>query len=326
MKNIKKNILLVQTIILFVLFIFSLSMGRYSIKLDELFLILFGKQTGTSSTVIFSIRLPRIIAAVVVGASLSAAGSAYQGVFQNPMASPDILGASAGAGFGAALALLAGFNRVLVIISSFAFGLISVAIALFIVKNAKGTMVLRLVLSGIIVSSLFQSGTSIIKLTADPNNKLPAITYWLIGSLNGIKADALLYAFIPMFFGLAVLFSLRWKMNIMTMGDEEAQSLGVEPDKVRLIVILAATLITSAAVSISGMIGWVGLIIPHVMRRICGNDYRYLVPASMIGGGIFLLFADNISRCVSAAGIPIGILTSILGAPIFFYIITRHGE
>ena len=263
---------------------------------------------------------------VLVGACLSAAGAAYQGVFQNPMAAPDVLGASAGAGFGAALAIYVGLSSMYITLAAFGMSLLTVALVFWVSRHAKGERVLGLVLAGIMVSSLFQAGTSFIKLAADPTNKLPEITYWLMGSLSGAKWSELGFVIWPMLLGLVPLFLLRWRLNVLAMGDDEASAMGVDAGRLRIWLIVAATLVTASSVSVSGMIGWVGLVIPHMVRRICGSDYRWLMPCSMLGGGTFLLIVDNVSRNVTTSGIPIGILTAFIGAPFFLWLITGRGE
>lgn len=311
----------------------SFLLGRYPVALRELFGIIFGRflpikqyWSDTQYIAVWNVRMPRILIAVIVGACLSAAGAAYQGVFQNPMAAPDILGASAGAGFGAALGIYLGFSSWGVTGFAFVMSLVTVCLVMFVSRYAKGDRVLGLVLAGIMISSLFSSGTSFIKLTADPTNKLPAITYWLMGSLVGANNKELNFVIWPVLLGFTPLLLLRWRLNILTMGDEEARSLGVDPGRVRFIVIIGATLITASAVSVSGMIGWVGLVIPHMMRRLTGADYRYLMPASVLGGGLFLLLVDNFSRSIAGTEIPIGILTSFIGAPFFLMLITGRSE
>lgn len=242
------------------------------------------------------------------------------------MAAPDILGASAGAGFGAALAIFLNFTSTGITICAFLMSLLTVSLVFKISSHTKGEKILGLVLAGIMISSLFQAGTSFIKLVADPTNKLPAITYWLMGSLVGASIKELSFVIWPMIIGLVALLLLSWRINVLTLGDDEARSLGIDCKRLRAIVISAATLLTAASVSVSGMIGWVGLIIPHMMRRLVGSDYRYLMPSSIIGGGIFLLLVDNFSRNISSAEIPIGILTSFVGAPFFIALITKRSD
>ena len=312
----------------------SFTLGRYPVPIKELLGILGNKLglpiepfwTASMEAAVWNIRLPRVILSVLVGACLAAAGGAYQGVFQNPMASPDILGASAGAGFGAALAILLGASSMGITLGAFASSLVTVALVFTVSRYARGDRVLGLVLAGIMISSLFQSGTSFLKLVADPNNQLPQITYWLMGSLSGAKWSDMGFVLLPMLAGLIPLLLLRWQLNVITMGDDEARALGVNPQSIRRWIAICATLVTASAVSVSGMIGWVGLVIPHMMRRLVGSDYRYLMPASMLGGGIFLLVVDNVSRNAAASGIPIGILTAFIGAPFFLWLITGKGN
>ena len=281
---------------------------------------------GNMEAVAWNIRLPRILLSCLVGCCLSTAGASFQGVFQNPMASPDILGATNGAAFGAALAILLGGSSQLITLSAFVFSILTVAAAFLISRIAGGKRVLTLVLAGIMVGSLFSAGTSFIKLVADPTNQLPEITYWLMGSLSGARWQEVGLAVIPMALGLAPLLLLRWRVNVLTLGDDEARTMGVNAGRVRLIVILCATLITAASVAVSGMIDWVGLVIPHLGRKLVGNDYRFLLPASMLFGAAFLLAVDDVSRNLLALEIPIGILTAFVGAPFFIWLITRKGD
>lgn len=319
--------------ILAVAIVISFQIGRYPISTKELFSILFSTfypvqhfWTDQTEAILFNVRLPRIILACLVGCCLSAAGASYQGIFQNPMAAPDTLGASAGAAFGAALAILLYGSSNMITVSAFCFSLISVALVYFISKRTKGNSILGLILSGIMVSSLFSAGTSYIKLVADPNDQLPAITYWLIGSLAGAKMSQIQFAIIPMGTGLVILFLLKWQLNLLAMGDDEARTMGVNVRQIRLLIIIFATMITAASVSVSGMIGWVGLVIPHLTRRVVGNNYKHLMPASMVLGAIFLLAVDNVSRNLLITEIPLGILTAFIGAPFFIYLITRKEE
>lgn len=311
----------------------SFPLGRYPVPLRELLGILGSKifpvtrfWTDNMETAVWNVRMPRILLSVLVGASLSAAGAAYQGVFQNPMASPDILGASQGAGFGAALAIYIGLPSLSITFCAFAMSLFTVALMFRISRRTKGDRILGLILSGIMISSVFQAGTSFIKLVADPTNKLPAITYWLMGSLAGAAWSEVTFAVWPMLAGLIPLLLLRWRLNVITMGDDEARAMGVDANRVRLAVIVCATLVTAASVSVSGMIQWVGLIVPHMLRRIVGSDYRRLMPASMLGGGIFMLIVDNVSRNLLSSEIPIGILTAFVGAPLFLWLISGRRQ
>lgn len=311
--------------------IFSFLLGRYPITPPQLIGIVLSKifniepyWTERMEAVLLNIRLPRILLACMVGCCLSSAGAAYQGIFQNPMASPDILGASAGAAFGAALAILSGGSSSMITISAFLFSLCTVALVYIISKRAKGSKLLGLVLSGIMVSSIFSAGTSYIKLVADPSEQLPAITYWLMGSLSGAKKSDVIFAVLPMALGTIPLLLLRWRINILTLGDDEARTMGINPKRIRFFVIICASLITATSVSVSGVIGWIGLVIPHLSRRLVGSNYRYLMPASMLFGALFLLIVDNVSRNLMTTEIPLGILTAFVGAPFFIYLITRR--
>lgn len=303
----------------------SFLLGRYPVSLPELFGA--GGAAGRkAANVILNIRLPRILLSMMVGAALAAAGAAYQGVFQNPMASPDILGASSGAAFGAALAILQDAGSACVTGSAFFFGLLTVCLTFYVSERGQGKKVLLLILSGMMVSSLFNAGTSYLKLAADPDSQLQEITYWLMGSFAGAQKKDLLFAGIPMLAGAVPLFLLRFRLNILTLGDEEARTLGVDAGRTRLLVIFCSTLLTAAAVSVTGMIGWVGLVIPHLCRRLVGNNYQYLLPASFLGGAVFLLLADSAARNLLATEIPIGILTAFIGAPFFMVLLTRRGD
>ncbi len=329
----ENKILIVLSVILVGVFIISFGLGKYPINIKELFGILASKiipleqfWTDSQQIALFNVRMPRILLGVLVGAALPTAGVCYQGIFRNPMVSPDLLGASSGAAFGAVLAILRGAGFFGISMSAFFFALFTVWLVCVVGKHAKGSQVLGLVLSGIMISSLFTSATSFLKLVADPDQELPAITYWLMGSLAGAKKSDVVFAFIPILVGMIPLFLLRWKMNLLTLGDDEAKTMGVEVTKIRGIVIACATLITAASISVSGMIGWVGLVIPHFARMLIGCDYRKLLPASIIMGSAFMLIVDNIARLAATSEIPIGILTSFVGAPFFLYLIMREGE
>ena len=319
--------------VLLALFLLSFIWGRYDVPLPEVVRILLSRllpvtQTWTDNMAIAvcNVRLPRILLACLVGCALSAAGASYQTVFQNPMAAPDILGASSGACFGAALAILTGQSSVTVTLYAFCASLLSVALVYLVGSRTRGSRVVNLLLAGIMVGSLFTAGTSYIKLVADPSNQLPQITYWLMGSLSGTRMKTVGFAAVCMTMGLLPLLLLRWRMNLLTLSADEARAMGVHTDRLRLAVILSATVLTASAVSVSGMIGWVGLVIPHLSRRIVGNDCRWLLPMSMLFGAAFLLLVDNMARCLTAVEIPIGILTAFVGAPFFLYLMIKGGE
>lgn len=279
-----------------------------------------------ADNVFLMIRLPRIAAALLVGAGLSLAGVVYQGMFRNPMVSPDILGASTGAGFGAAMAILLGASYFMITVSSFFFGILAVAAAYLASRFGKMNETLAMILAGMVISSLFSAGTSFVKLVADTQEQLPAITYWLMGSLSSIKGKDVKFILLPMLIGIVPLFILRWRINLLTVEDETAKTMGMNTRRIRMVVVLCATLLTAASVSVSGMIGWVGLVIPHFCRMIFGYDYRRLVPCSILFGATFLLVVDDIARVATTAEIPLGILTSFVGAPLFLYLLVTGGK
>ena len=318
---------------LLALFLLSFVMGRYGVPLGQVVRILLSgvlplEQTWTDNMAIavLNVRLPRILLACLVGCGLSAAGTGYQTVFQNPMAAPDILGASSGACFGAALAILTGQGAVMITVFAFLASLLSVALVYLVGNHTRGNRVVNLLLAGIMVGSLFSACTSYIKLVADPTNQLPQITYWLMGSLSGTRMGTVRFAAVCVAVGLVPLLLLRWQMNLLTLSPDEARAMGVHTDRLRLAVILSSTVLTAAAVSVSGMIGWVGLVIPHLSRRIVGSDCRRLMPMSCLFGAAFLLLVDNMARCLTATEIPIGILTAFVGAPFFIYLMVRGGD
>lgn len=332
-----------------VVFFASFALGRYPVAVSDLIKMLCNAISGglqgflsrflpqvqlpvfgtvwekAAETVVFQNRLPRVLAAALIGAALSLAGVSYQGMFSNPMVSPDLLGASSGAGFGAALAILLGLGKVGTSSLAFVFGLSSVLLAYVFSKASPTNQTTAMILSGMMISSLFSSGTSFIKLVADTDEVLPAITYWLMGSLTSIRMRDLGFAIVPMVAGMVPLFLVRWRMNLLTVGDEEARAMGINTSAMRLVVIVCATLLTTASVAISGMIGWVGLVIPHFCRMLFGYDYRRLIPSTALFGATFLMVVDNVARFANTSEIPLGILTSFIGAPVFVYLILTGG-
>ena len=311
----------------------SLLVGRYALSPGQLVQMLWTRITGgaadwpiSDDKVVFAGRLPRVAAAALVGAALAVSGAAYQGMFRNPMVSPDILGASTGAGFGAAVAILLGAGYFGISAAAFCCGLLAVAAAWLVSRLSKADQAVSLILAGMMISSLFSAGTSFVKLVADTQQQLPAITYWLMGSLSSIKDKDVVFLAIPVALGMIPLFFLRWRMNLLTVGEEEAQSMGVNTRRLRGAVIVCATLLTSASVAVSGMIGWVGLVIPHFCRMLFGYDYRRLIPAGALFGAAFLLAVDDIARLVTTGELPLGILTAFVGAPLFLYLIATGGR
>ena len=333
--------LTVLIVVCLVIFMTSFFLGRYRVGFLSVIRILadravrvvsFGKLhlpeswAAAEYSIVVNIRLPRIAGAAIIGAALAVAGAAFQGMFRNPMVSPDLLGASTGAGFGAALAILLGASYMGITVSSFIFGITAVFLAYSVSKASRIQTTLALVLSGVMVSSLFSAGTSFVKLVADTDSQLPAITYWLMGSLSSMKLRDLHFAMIPIILGLMPIILLRWRINLLTVSEAEARSMGIETGKLRLVIIICATLMTAGSISVSGMIGWVGLAIPHFCRLIYGQDFRRLIPSSAFMGAAFLMIVDNISRTVTSAEIPLGILTAFIGAPVFMYLIITGGS
>lgn len=318
--------ILVLAIVFVVVAIVSLGIGRYPISPIKVMQTLFGGGNAQEKAVVLKIRLPRIIAASLIGAGLALAGQTMQMIFRNPLVSPDVLGTSTAAGFGASVSLLLGMSTLAVTMNAFVFGIASVVLVWAIGARIKGEQTMGLILIGMVVSSLFSAGTSFIKLIADPNNILPAITYFLMGSLAGCSFQDLQVIAIPMVISFATLLLVSWKLNILSLSEDEAKSLGVNTRLLRSVAIGASTLMTASAVAVSGQIGWVGLIVPHMARRITGSNATYSLPASMLFGATFLIIVDNVSRTATTAEIPIGILTAFIGAPFFLYLILKENR
>lgn len=314
--------------VLLVTFFVSLFGGRYVISPSEVSGILLDGLLGEAGdgmafSVVWNLRLPRTLLNCFVGAGLAVAGAAFQGIFRNPLVSPDVLGVSSGAAFGAAFGiLLSGINH-LATVMALLFGIVSVFMTYTLSKLRGESSTLSMVLSGMIISAVFSALISLIKYVADPYDKLPAITYWLMGSFASASYSNLQLAGIPIFLGTVVLLLLRWRINILSLGDEDAYSLGVNPVKTRRVIIIMATLITASCVTVTGVIGWVGLVIPHICRMLIGVDHMKLLPVSCVVGAAFMIIVDLIARTVTAAEIPIGILTALVGAPFFALLFKR---
>lgn len=308
----------------------SLFLGRYPVTPDTMVRALLSRVLPitrdwgpTVETVIFNIRLPRVILAMCVGAGLSICGAAFQGMFQNPLVSPDILGVTAGGGFGAALAILLSGRAAMIQLSAIVFGIIAVALTYLISRVYKTTPTLMLVLAGIVVGSIFSALLSLAKYVADPRDKLPTITFWLMGSLATVSRSDVVSTAPPVLVGMLALLLVRWRINLLSMGDAEARALGVNTEVLKTIVIVASTVITACSVSVCGVIGWVGLVIPHIGRMLVGPDHRVLLPASLALGAIYLTLIDDVARSLMGAEIPLGILTAIIGAPFFALMLRR---
>ena len=316
------------TLAVAVLALGAILIGPYPVTLEQLAKAvtrLFIDESATTDqvdTVLLSIRLPRVATALLVGAALSAAGAVYQGLFRNPLVSPDILGVSTGAGLGAVTAIF--FSLPVIAIQGFAFvgGAITVTLVYLVanaVRNHEPTLVL--VLSGVVIGALAGACISLLKILADPYDQLPAITFWLLGSLAGIRTSDVASALPAVLIGLIPLVLLRWRMNLMALGDEEAATLGIDPRRLRLLFVAAATLMTASVVAISGVIGWVGLVMPHIARLVVGPNFNRLLPAAMLMGAGYLLVVDTIARTMAETEIPLGVLTAFLGAPVFVWLL-----
>ncbi len=320
---------------LVVLFLGSFMVGKFDISPAQVVSVIYAGVSGGShslppvfDTVIFELRLPRVIAAMLVGAALAAAGATYQGMFRNPLVSPDILGVSAGAGLGAVLGIFLSLPVIGIQLLAFVFGLGTVLLVYVISRTVRGhDPLLVLVLAGVVMGALAGACISMIKVLADPYDQLPAITFWLLGSLTAVNLHDVASILPLILLGLVPLYLLRWRMNLMSLGDEEAQALGIDAVKMRIVFICAATLITAAAVSISGIIGWVGLMMPHIARMLVGPSFSRLLPVSIMLGGGYLLAVDDLARVMAAIEVPLGILTAFLGAPFFLWLLaaTRRG-
>jgi iron complex transport system permease protein len=316
---------------LVVVAIFSLISGQLDIRPGLIFKILASRVVtlqadwpATLESVVIDVRLPRLLAGLLIGAGLSISGASFQGLFRNPLVSPHILGVSAGAGFGAALGILFFGNVFMVQLLSFVFGLLAVFLTYALSRTYRSTPVLMLVLAGIIIGALFSAATSLLKYIADPVNQMPSIVFWLLGSLNNASNKDIAVVGPIILAGVVVLLLVRWRINLLTMGEEDARALGVNTGQIRAIIIICATFISASAVCVSGIIGWVGLVIPHIGRILVGADNKHLLPVSALIGAIYLVAVDLIARTAIETELPIGILTAMIGAPIFAYLLRKN--
>jgi iron complex transport system permease protein len=325
-----RGILILLLLALTAALLIALSIGPFPLQLADVgrsvmrFFGLFDGQFTQGEIVFSRIRLPRIIAAVIVGAALAGAGCAYQTLFRNPLVSPDILGVSSGAGLGAVLGILLSLPVAGIQTLAFGFGLVTVALVYLIATALHGhDRTLVLVLSGVVVGALAGASISLVKILADPYDQLPAITFWLLGSLASVKLSDLSLVAPLVLVGLVPLVLLRWRIGVLSLGDDEARALGVDVTHLRLLVIGAATLMTASVVAISGVIGWIGLMIPHIARMIVGPNFSRLLPAAMLMGAAFMLLVDTLARSIARIETPLGILTAVLGAPFFLWLLAR---
>jgi len=308
----------------------AFSVGRFPVNLIDLGTAVWSGVTGQPSgltpaaeAVIFNIRGPRVLAAILCGSALAVAGAAFQGLFRNPLVSPDILGASSGAALGAITGIFFSLGIVAIQGLAFAGGLVAVALVYVIGSSIRsGDTVLILVLTGVVVGALLGAGVGLLKYLADPYNQLPAMTFWLLGSLAGTDRHDLLPLFGPIALGTAVLLALRWRLNVMSLPEEEARALGLPTGLLRITIVAAATLVTSASVAAAGIIGWVGLIVPHMARFMVGPEFARLIPTTALLGGGYLLLIDTLARSMAQVEIPLGILTAVIGTPAFIWLLT----
>jgi iron complex transport system permease protein len=315
----------------FALIVLSLTLGLYPISVENVMRALLSPFNpafaegvpATELTLVLRVRLPRILAGALIGASLAGTGVAFQGIFKNPLVDANLLGVMNGAGFGAALALLMGASSATVQASAFAFGLLAVLLAYAGSRLYDSAPMVVLTLMGILIGSFFGSLISLTKYLADPLNTLPAITFWILGGLTGVTWGVIPTLAIITLAGIACLWALRWRLNVLSMGDAEASTLGMNPTRLKLVFIVCATLMTAAAVSVGGVIGWIGLVIPHAARFLVGPDHRRLLPVALALGASFLLVIDNISRALLSVEVPLGILTGLVGVPLLILLLRR---
>jgi iron complex transport system permease protein len=321
--------LLISLLILIAGLLLAFTAGRYPVNVSDLFASIAGKLAGRAPSVppavenvIWQVRGPRIIAACLVGAALAVAGAAFQGLFRNPLVSPDILGASSGAALGAVLGIFVSLGVFAIQALAFAGGLLAVALVYAVGGAVRARdPVLVLVLAGVVIGALLGAGVGLLKYLADPYNQLPAMTFWMLGSLAAIGPSDLVPLFGPVALGTLTLLALRWRMDVMSLPDEEARALGAPTRALRIAIVAAATLVTSASVATAGIIGWVGLIVPHIARSLVGPDFGRLIPAAALIGGGFLLLIDTLARTVAAIEVPLGILTALVGTPFFIWLL-----
>ncbi len=307
----------------------ALSVGRYPISAADLPGILSGAEQGPAALVFWNIRLPRVLGAMLVGASLAGAGAAFQAMFRNPLASPDLLGVTAGASLGAVLGIFLGLPVAAVQGLAFAGGIAAVAAVAGIaalVRGRGGDPVLVLVLAGIAFGALMGAAISLLKILADPYNQLPAITFWLLGTLSGANRGDVLAAAPAALLGLVLLAALRWRLNLLALGEDEARALGVRTGALRAAAVAAATLATAAVTALAGAVGWVGLVVPHMARLLGGAELRRVLPLSMLLGAAFLLAVDTLARSAGRLEVPLGVLTALLGTPLFLLLLARAGR
>ncbi|MDM7991612.1 iron ABC transporter permease [Arthrobacter sp. zg-Y877] len=334
----RRLILPLCVLILCAVALVSMAAGRYWVPPNEILRILFNEVTALfggegivrrtwteqEATVVLDVRLPRVLLAFLVGGALSLGGACLQALFRNPLVSPDIIGVTAGASFGGVLVLTLGLSGGWMVGGAFGFGLAALAGVLLLGRlGGRDNAMLMIVLGGIVVAAFFNALVSFMTYLADPYSELPSIVHWLLGSIAAASYDKVLTALVPVAIGAAVVLALRWRLNVLSLGDDDAAALGVNPHRSRVVLLCAVALMTAGTVAVAGAVGWVGLVVPHLARLWVGPDHRTLLPASLLLGGTYLMLIDTISRSISSSELPLGILTAIIGAPVFVVLLAR---
>lgn len=328
--KLKKILTIVLILLPILLSVVCLALGRYSLTIGETVRALLSTFTSietnnTAYTIVVNLRLPRVILAVTLGAGLACAGAAFQGLFSNPLATPDTLGVTAGAAVGAIVGIMFDKNLITMQFIALIFGLGTAALTMAVARIRSRTSIVMIILSGVIIAALCNAVLSIIKYTADPLNKLPTITYWLMGSMSAVTYKSLALGLPFVLVGILIIFMLRWRLNILTLSEDEIRASGINVPRIRMAIITASTMITASCVSMCGQVGWVGLLVPHCARMIFGSNNRYVIPASISLGAMFMLMIDTMARTLLPSEIPISILTAIIGAPFFIYLLRKTG-
>ncbi|MCC9175758.1 FecCD family ABC transporter permease [Arthrobacter sp. zg-Y179] len=334
----RRLILPLCVLILCAVALVSMAAGRYWVPPNEILRILFNEVTALfggegmlrrtwteqEATVVLDVRLPRVLLAFLVGGALSLGGACLQALFRNPLVSPDIIGVTAGASFGGVLVLTLGLSGGWMVGGAFGFGLAALAGVLLLGRlGGRDNAMLMIVLGGIVVAAFFNALVSFMTYLADPYSELPSIVHWLLGSIASASYDKVLTALVPVAIGATIVLALRWRLNVLSLGDDDAAALGVNPQRSRVVLLCAVALMTAGTVAVAGAVGWVGLVVPHLARLWVGPDHRILLPASLLLGGTYLMLIDTLSRSISSSELPLGILTAIIGAPVFVVLLAR---
>lgn len=337
--KIRMSPILLSAVLLIFVAVIAMSIGRYWVPPNEILRLLSSRtlelipgisqtplrQTWSAqeATVVMDVRLPRILLAFLVGGALALGGACLQALFRNPLVSPDIVGVTSGASFGGVLVMMLGLSGAWLVTGAFGFGLLALVIVLFLGRLGQGQQMLMIVLGGIVVAAFFNACVSFLTYIADPYSELPSIVHWLLGSLASASYDKVLIALVPIALGSLVVLGMRWRLNVLSLGDDDAAALGVNPRTSRIWLLAAVALMTAGTVAVAGAVGWVGLVVPHLARLWVGTDHRVLLPTSMLLGGAYLILVDTLSRTLTSSEIPLGILTAMIGAPVFVFLLAK---